>query len=371
LEILLGLRQKMIKSQDLFLQYQTIKDEIDDAIESVMRTSDFVLGNATSTFETSFATYIGTKYCIGVGNGSDAIELVLNCLEIGVGDEVIIPNLTYVATASSVVNVGATPILVDVDDSGTINYEELEKMITSKTKAVLVVHLYGNPANLERILEICYKYNIYLIEDAAQAHGAKFGEKKVGSIGIAGTFSFYPGKNLGAYGDGGAIVTNSPLLAEKIQRLRNHGRLSKFDHEFVGRNSRLDGIQAAILTVKLRYLDLWNKKRNDNSKFYDENLKEITNIDFVNSNKYGESVFHQKILITSHPSQLSDYLRDDKIQTSFHYPYTISELKGFENAKIFKMSNKISKFGLSLPIGEHLTVDELKTITNRIKSFFD
>jgi dTDP-4-amino-4,6-dideoxygalactose transaminase len=361
----------MIKAQDIFWQYQSIKNEIDEAIERVIATSDYVLGNATSDFESSFANYIGTKYCVGVGNGSDAIELVLTCLEIGVGDEVIIPNLTYVATASSVVNIGAKPILVDVDDSGTINYEELEKLITSKTKAVLVVHLYGNPANLEKILEICDKYNIFLIEDAAQAHGAKFGKKKVGSIGTAGTFSFYPGKNLGAYGDGGAIVTNSPLLAEKIKRSRNHGRLSKFDHEFIGRNSRLDGIQAAILTVKLRYLDLWNKKREENSNYYDQNLKEITEIEFLNSNKYGQSVFHQKVLISSNSKKLSNYLRDENIQTSLHYPYIISELKGFENTQIFTMANKISKHGISLPIGEHLTIEELEIITDRIKSFFD
>jgi dTDP-4-amino-4,6-dideoxygalactose transaminase len=265
--------------------------------------------------------------------------------------------------------VGARPVLVDVDDSGTIDYEEIEKHLTKNTKAVIVVHLYGNPANLKKILEVCNDNKLYLIEDAAQGHGAMYGNQKVGSLGTAGTFSFYPGKNLGAFGDAGAIVTNSSSLMEKIKRLRNHGRLSKFDHNFVGRNSRLDGIQASILDVKLKYLDLWNKKRKENSRFYENQLRGVPNIDFVNSNKYGESVFHQKILLTEKPNLLADYLKDLGIQTAFHYPYTISELHGFVSNGSFPLSNKISKKGISLPIGEHLTEKELILIVESIRSY--
>ena len=354
---------------DLNFQHEIIKNELNEAINLVIQDKQFILGKSVTEFEEDFANYLGVNYCVGVGNGSDAIELILKALDIGQGDEVILPSLTYVATASAVLNVGGIPKLVDVDDSATLGIENLEMALTSKTKAIIAVSLYGNPANLESLIKFCDNQSIFLIEDAAQAHGASINNRKVGSFGIASSFSFYPGKNLGAYGDAGAVATNSKEIFNKIKRLRNHGRLSKYDHELIGRNSRLDSIQAAVLSVKLPYLDSWNYQRKLNARKITIDLQKLESIKILNNEKFGTSVFHQFILISRRKKELRKFLEMNGVQTGQHYPYILNELNGLKSDEIFINSKEISEYGLSLPVGEHLSHNDLDYISTKIIDF--
>lgn len=267
---------------DLKSQYQSIKKEINSAIKKVILSSQFIQGEEVKKFEEEFANYLGTEYCIGVNSGTDALILGIRALEIENGSEIIVSANTFIATALGVSENSLKPVFVDIDEQDYgINLADLKRKINSRTKAIILVHLYGQPDKIDEVKEIIKKTGkkIYLIEDACQAHGAKYKGKRVGNFGIFSAFSFYPGKNLGAYGDGGAIVTNDKKLAEKIKLLREYGQKKKYYHESLGINSRLDSIQAAILRVKLKYLDKWNKKRQEHAFLYNkliqENIPEI------------------------------------------------------------------------------------------------
>ncbi|MBI3038562.1 DegT/DnrJ/EryC1/StrS family aminotransferase, partial [bacterium] len=267
---------------DLKAQYFSIKEEIDKAISAVLQESAFIGGRYLKSFEQNFAGYLGLKHCIGVGNGTDAISIALRSLGVKKDDEVITVANSFIATSEAISLTGAKVKFVDCDPKTyNIDVDKIESIVTGKTKAIVPVHLYGQPANMTAILEIAKKYNLFVVEDAAQAHGAKYNDRKIGTFGDCACFSFFPGKNLGAYGDAGAIVTNNDELAMKARMFANHGRVAKYDHEFEGTNSRLDGLQASVLDVKLRHLDDWTEQRRRIAKKYDEELRNIVSTPFV------------------------------------------------------------------------------------------
>jgi dTDP-4-amino-4,6-dideoxygalactose transaminase len=258
---------------DLRAQYRSIKGEIDEAISRVVESAAFVLGPEVEAFEAEFAAYCGARYCVGVNSGTAALQLALQACGVGAGDEVIVPANTFFATAEAVSTAGATPVFVDADPvSYNIDPAKIEAAVTARTRAVIPVHLYGQPADLDAVFEVAARHNLSVVEDAAQAHGAEYKGRRVGALGRAGCFSFYPGKNLGAYGEGGAILTDDPEVARLARLLRDHGSERKYRHEIVGYNFRLEGIQGAILRVKLRHLDRWNELRRAHAARYDELL---------------------------------------------------------------------------------------------------
>ena len=360
-----------IKFLDLKKQYLGIKDEINKAIFEVIENSAFVGGKFVEKFENNFATYLGVKNAIGVGNGTDALEVALWGLNLPKGSEVIVPANTFIATSEAVTRNGLKVRFVDSNKYYQINTKTIEEHITKNTSAIIAVHLYGHPANMKKILEIAKKYNLKVIEDAAQAHGAKIEGKKVGTFGDIATFSFYPGKNLGAYGDAGCVVTDNDALSEKIRKYINHGRSEKYFHEFEGRNSRLDGIQAAVLTIKLKYLDIWLQKRNEVAESY---LQEIKN-PLIQLPKRVDGVYHAWHLFVV---QVEDregfrkYMSLNDIQTGIHYPISLPKLKAYEylhsDSENFKACKEES-FLVSIPIGEHLEESEVSKIISVINNY--
>lgn len=309
-----------IQFVDLQRQYAAIADEIDAAIAAVIRRSAFVGGAFVAQFEQEFAQYCEAEHCIGVANGTDALELSLRALDIGPGDEVITVANTFIATAAAITAVGATPIFVDVDpDTYQLDAQRLPAAITPRTRAILPVHLYGHPADLDAILAIADAHDLHVVEDACQAHGARYRGRRVGAIGDIGCFSFYPGKNLGAYGDGGAVVTNSPDLAARIRQLADHGREDKYRHAVVGRNSRLDGLQAAVLSVKLRHLDRWNEARR---LVAGELTAGLTGSGVITPlvAQGVEPVFHLYVIRTGERERIQRSLAEAGIASGVHYP---------------------------------------------------
>lgn len=354
---------------DLYRQYQSIKTEVDFAIERVIKDSAFIKGKYVESFERAFAEFIGTEHCVGVANGTDAIFVALRCLGIGLGDEVIVPANSFIATSEAVTLAGAVPIFVDCDEYYNIDPKKIEAAITPKTKAIIPVHLYGQPAAMDEILEISKRHNLLVVEDAAQAHGAEYKGKKVGTFGICATFSFYPGKNLGAYGDGGAIVTNDDVLAEKMRMFANHGRKDKYDHKFEGVNSRLDGIQAAILDVKLRHLDDWTEKRRAAAKIYDEGLKDI--VTTPKALLSGAShVYHLYVIQVSERDKVKRLLAEQGIETGIHYPISLPFLEAYRHfghkPEDFPMAAAFAERILSLPLYENLTVEDQRCVMEAV-----
>ena len=293
---------------DLKAQYQSLKSEIDKAIQNVISDCEFIGGKYVKKFESEFANYCKVKYCIGVGNGTDALFISLKALGIGKEDEVITAANSFIATSEAISATGAKVVFVDCHpDYYTIDVSKIEEKITDKTKAIIPVHLYGQPADMYPIIEIANKYNLKVIEDAAQAHGALYKNRKAGSFGDLACFSFYPGKNMGAYGDAGCIVTNNEELSIKCRMLSNHGRVEKYNHEFEGYNSRLDGLQAAILSVKLKYLDEWNEKRRSVAQKYNELLRESILITPKELSGI-ECVYHLYVIRTEQRNELQEFL---------------------------------------------------------------
>ncbi len=288
----------MIPFVDLHAQYLSIKSEIDNAIKECIADTNFIKGKAVSEFERNFADYLGVKYCVGCGNGTDALEIILKALDIGPGDEVIVPALTWISTAEAVTNVGAEPVFVDINPrTYTIDPSKIEEKLTKRVRAIIPVHLYGCPADMNEIGSIADKYGLYIVEDCAQAHGAEYDGKKVGTFGIASAFSFFPSKNLGAFGDAGAIVTNDKEISDLVRKISNHGQLNeKHKHFRIGRNSRLDSIQASILSVKLKYLDQWNDKRQKVASFYLSRLTEKTEFNLPYHEQNKKHVYHLFVL---------------------------------------------------------------------------
>src|SRR3989344_738869 len=306
---------------DLKTQYQALKKEVDLSLAEVLLSGSFIKGEFLERFEKDFAKFVGTKHCIGVASGTDALHLSLVALGIGKGDEVILPVNTFVATAYAVVFTRATPVFVDIDlSTSNIDARLIGEKITKKTKAIIPVHLYGQPAEMDKIVSLAIKNKLFVLEDAAQAHGATYKKKPVGSFGNVAAFSFYPGKNLGAYGDGGAITTNSNKLNKILRQLREYGAKTKYLHQRIGYNSRLDAIQAAILQIKLKYLSDWNKKRQKAASYYDKLLKEIPFIKIPVINKNTTSVFHLYVIRTPKRNSLINHLSMDGIQAGIHYP---------------------------------------------------
>lgn len=357
---------------DLKAQYQDISDELIAAIEKTMRNAQFILGEEVDLFEKEFAQYCGASYCVGVASGTDALHLSLRALGIGPGDEVITAANTFIATAFAISYVGATPVFVDVNpDDFNIDVSLIENAITEKTKAIIPVHLYGQPADMDEIVRLAQRYGFKVIEDACQAHGARYGDQAVGSIGDVGCFSFYPGKNLGAYGDGGSVVTNDPELTEKIRLLRNYGQKVRYIHESVGYNSRLDNMQAAILRVKLRYLEEWNERRRAAAKRYGELL---SNRDIIPLEKPGvRHVYHLYVIRHEHRDELIAALGSQGISCGIHYPLPIVQQEPYRCAKMIPndvpITAQLSKRILSLPMFPELSETQIHTIAQAVNSF--
>jgi len=356
---------------DLKAQYQTIKPEIDAAIHAVIDETAFIRGKYVQKFENDYAKKYGVKHCIGVANGTDAIFISLKMLGIGKGDEVITTAGSWISTSETISMTGATPVFVDIErDYYTIDPTKIEEKITSKTKAILPVHIYGQPANMAAIKKICDDHDLYLIEDCAQAHFAEFQGKNVGTFGDAGTFSFYPGKNLGAYGDAGAVITNDDALAEKIRRFANHGSLHKHDHEFEGMNSRLDGIQAAVLSVKLNYIDEWNKKRYRNAELYTNLLDEIEGLSTPKIRPGVSHIFHVYAVRTQGRDRLAAYLKEQGIETGVHYPVALPFLPAYHylghQKQEFPVASEYQDIILSLPMYPELTETMIEYVARQI-----
>jgi dTDP-4-amino-4,6-dideoxygalactose transaminase len=342
------------------------------AVKRVLDSGVYVLSGEVRSFEEEFAKFCGAKYCIGVANGLEAIQISLMALEIGKGDEVVTTPISAVATTLAILAVGATPVFVDTNENGQINEDLIEKAITKKTKAILPVHLYGQPANVERIRDICKKYNLFLIEDAAQAHGTRLNGKKVGTFGELACYSFYPTKNLGAIGDGGAITTNDPKLAIICSEIRDYGQESKYVHTRFGLNSRLDELQAAILREKLIFLDKDNEMRREIAKKYMDGLRSVKDVEIVLPEKFDDSIFHLFVVKTRKRNELKKYLAGNGIPCLIHYPITIPDQPMFmgmyKNIKIPVARRFVNKI-LSLPCNPFLDDNEIYYISDKVRRF--
>ncbi len=359
---------------DLHAQYTTLQPGIDKAILGLINSTQFILGKDVTTFEKEFASYIGTKHCIAVSSGTEALILALRALEIGVGDEVIIPANTFIATALSVSYVGATPVFVDCDkETWAIDARLIEKAITKRTKAIMPVHLYGQPADMASILLIAKKHKLFVVEDACQAHGARFKGRRVGSIGDIAAFSFYPGKNLGAYGDAGGVTTSNSRLAEKVVLLHNYGQKEKYHHLVKGTNSRMDTIQATILLQKLPHLDKWNKKRLEIAQLYIQGLQGL-HLELPSIAQNRDHIFHLFVIHTKRRDELMDHLHSRSVMAQIHYPVPIHLQKAYKELGHkrgdFPNSEYSAKHELSLPLYAELTKEQIDYVIKSVRSFF-
>lgn len=350
-------------------QYDEIAGEIKAALDRVLTSGWFILGQELASFEEEFAEYIGTQHAIGLNSGSDALLLAVKALSIGPGDEVLTVAHTYISSVDSIVRNGATPVFVDIDpETFCIDPAQIEDKITEKTKAILPVHLYGQPADMTPIMDLAKRHNLFVIEDACQAHGAKYKGTKVGGIGDIACFSFYPVKNLGAYGDGGMVVTNNDELAEKVKMLRNYGQPEKHRHVFVGVNSRLDEMQSAILSVKLRYLDPWNQSRRQIADWYNEHLNGSGLITPVEQD-YAEHVYHLYVVRCKDRDAVQQKLSKCGIHTQVHYPVPVHKQPAYQNLGFdlsLPATEQACREILSLPIHPWLTHDEVRAVADAI-----
>ena len=361
----------MIKALDLKKQYNSIATEIDEAIHDVIQNTAFVGGHYISEFERNFAVYVAAKHCIGVANGTDAIEIAIKALNLPQGSEIIVPANSFISTSEAVTSAGHKVVFCDVnDESANIDINELQQKITPNTKAIIAVHLWGLPSQIIEILEICNEHDLRLIEDCAQAHGARLNGQHVGTFGDVSTFSFYPGKNLGAFGDAGAVITNNQLLADEVRLIANHGRKDKYDHQHEGRNSRLDGLQAAILSVKLKYLDKWIKKRQSIAEVYKRLLPAHMLLQKVSLNT--DHAYHLFVIRTMKRDELKAFLEEKEVQVGIHYPIALPDLDAYAHLGIkgqCEVATKNANRILSLPIGDHLDISEVEQVCEFINQF--
>ena len=363
----------MIYTANPNAQFKSYKKKIEKSISRVLNSKKYILGNEVKNLEKEFSQYIGTKFAIGVANGTDALELALKALNIGIGDEVITVAHTAVATVSAIKSVGADPVIVDINpETYTIDCNQIKKNITKKTKAIIPVHIYGQSVEIDRIQKICKQNNIFLIEDVSQAHGAKFKKKKLGSFGDIACFSCYPTKNLGAIGDAGLITTNSYKYYSKIKMLREYGWTDRYISSINGRNSRLDEIQASILRIKLKNLDKDNLRRIKIAKFYNKNLDENKySLPFVNKNNY--HVFHLYVIKINNRNKLLKYLQSKGVFAGIHYPKPIHLQKAYykkiKTSSNLKNTEFVCKKILSLPIYPELTMLDQKKIVTLLNEF--
>ncbi|HEX5874409.1 MAG TPA: DegT/DnrJ/EryC1/StrS family aminotransferase [Pyrinomonadaceae bacterium] len=355
----------------LFDQYQTIQPEIDAAIKNIITSSAFVGGEEVQLFEREFAAFCDAKACVGVGNGTDALYLTLRALGIGPGDEVITVAHTFIATSEAISSTGATPIFIDVkDDTMLMDPALIEAAITSKTKAIVPVHLYGQSCDMDAIMDIARKHGLRVVEDAAQAHGGRWRGQRVGSMGDAATFSFYPGKNLGAFGDAGAVVSQDEALIEQIRMIANHGRLDKYTHKMEGVNSRLDGLQAAILRVKLRYLDEWNSRRRQIAHAYMEQLAPL-GMSLPIVDERAEAVFHLFVVRVADRERLQSLLKEEGIATGVHYPVPLHLQPAYEHRRSsfdLPATERAAREVVSLPMYPELRQEQIEAVCNAVSA---
>ena len=359
---------------DLKATYRELQLQIDAAYRRMMKSGRFILGREIEAFEEEFARYCGAKYCVGVGSGLDALHLILRGYGIGSGDEVIVPAHTFIATWLAVSYAGATPIPVEPDKrTYNIYPTQIEAAITSRTRAIIPVHLYGLPADMDPILDIANRHNLKVIEDAAQAHGARYKGKRVGNLGDAAGFSFYPVKNLGAFGDAGAVVTNDKQLADHVRMLGNYGSQVKYNHDIKGINSRLDALQAAFLRVKLKHLDQWNKRRQNAARYYLKAMTEIPELTLPFVPQWAEPVWH--LFVVRHPQRdnLQKFLTKSNIGTLIHYPVPphLSEAYADQGCQYgdYPIAETMAVTILSLPMGPHLTENMQAEVISKLKDF--
>lgn len=379
---------------DLRIQYRQIEQEVLPMLTEAMNNAAFVGGPQVSGFEEEFAQFCDSQYCVGVGSGTDALRFALIAAGIGPGDEVItVPN-TFIATTEAISQVGARPVFVDIDpDTYNMAPQKLSAFVEQKcffddstnqlvnqstnrpVRALLPVHLYGQPADMDPIVDLAEKYGLVVIEDACQAHGALYKGRKAGSIGRIGCFSFYPGKNLGAYGEGGAVVTQDESIAQKIRMLRDHGQAKKYYHEFEGYNGRLDAIQAGILRIKLRRLEEWNNARRRNASYYNELLSEVPGVKAPIEADYARSVYHLYVILVENRNELQVFLGEKGVATGLHYPVPLHLQEayrhlGYEEGS-FPVAEQAARKLLSLPMFPELTREQIEYVTTCIKEFMD
>jgi dTDP-4-amino-4,6-dideoxygalactose transaminase len=366
---------------DLKAQFRQIEHEVLPMVKDAMENAAFIGGPQVSGFEAEFAAFCDSKYCVGVNSGTDALRFALLAAGVGPGDEVITVPHTFIATTEAVSQVGARPVFVDIDPK-TYNMDpnRLEEYLKASSlkprpKAVIPVHIYGQPADMDPILEIARKENLVVIEDACQAHGALYKGKKAGSLGIAGCFSFYPGKNLGAYGEGGAVVTQSEDIAGKIRMIRDHGQAKKYYHDVEGYNGRLDAIQAGILRIKLKRLAAWNESRRKNAAHYDQLLSKIRGITIPLQSEHATSVYHLYVILVDDRDGLQKHLGEKGIGTGLHYPVPLHLQKAYANQGYkkgdFPVTEKVASRLLSLPMFAELTREQIEYVADSIKRFMN
>jgi dTDP-4-amino-4,6-dideoxygalactose transaminase len=365
-------KQPQVPFVDLSAQYPTIAPEINEAVAKVIQGTDFILGREVNLFEEEFAAFCEAKYAVGVDSGTSALELALRAYDIGPGDEVITAANTFIASALAISHAGAKPVLVDVDPyTHTIDVAGISKAITSRTRAILPVHLYGHPAHMDPIRQLALKHGLVVIEDACQAHGARYKGKRAGSLGDAAAFSFYPGKNLGAFGDGGMVVTNDREIAKRLEMLRNYGQKEKYHHQFRGYNRRLDTLQAAILRVKLKYLEKWNAARRWNAKLYQEFLDGFGIVTPTEA-AGAESVWHLYVIRTENRDMLRESLLSKGISAGIHYPIPIHLQPAYKDLGHkrgdFPITEAHAQRILSLPMYAELTPESIKYVARCIEA---
>lgn len=358
---------------DLKAQYLSIKSDIDETIAQILQNTSFIGGEPVVQFEKAFAEYIGINHCISCANGTDSLEILLKGMGLGQGDEVIVPAISWISTSEAVSTIGATPVFVDIEpDYYTIDPAKIEEKITEKTKAIIPVHLYGQPANMPAIMAIANKYSLKVMEDCAQAHGASIDGKTVGTWGHCASFSFYPGKNLGAYGDAGAMITNDGELAEKVRRITNHGQLKKHDHQIEGRNSRMDTLQAAVLNVKLKHLKKWTQMRIAHATKYTKLLANAQ-IYLPKIRPSVQHVFHLYVIRSKQRDTLRDFLKKQGVATGIHYPKALPLLPCYKRlgytADDFPVASQFQGEILSLPMYAELNIEQIKYISNKINQY--
>ena len=356
-------------------QHKILKSEILPLISYALDEAAFIGGENVVKFEEEFAEFCKTSYCVGVSSGTDALRFALIAVGIGAGDDVItVPN-TFIATTEAITQVGARPVFVDIDPiTYNMDVSQLEGVVTDKTRAILPVHLYGQPADMDPILEIAERYRLAVIEDACQAHGALYKGRRCGSLGDIGCFSFYPGKNLGACGEGGAVVTNDEELAEKVRMLRNHGQKERYIHEMEGYNGRLDAIQAGILRIKLKKLEKWNEARRQAASYYNEVLSDISFITPPKEAQYAKAVYHLYVILAEKRDELRQFLYSKGIETGLHYPLPLHLQKAYEylgyEKGAFPVAEEAAKRLLSLPVFPEITQGQIEYVADSIRSFY-
>lgn len=365
----------MIPFLELKPTYLELREEMDAAYQRVMNSGWYLLGEETEAFESEFADYVGTKHCVTVGNGLDALRIALEAHGIGPGDEVIVPAHTFIATWLAVSQCGATPVGVDVrQDTANLDPELLETALSNRTKAIIPVHLYGQAADMDPILEFATRHGLTVIEDAAQAHGARYHGRMCGTLGHAAAFSFYPGKNLGAFSDGGAMTTNDDAVARKARMLRNYGSEKRYHHELPGTNSRIDELQAAFLRVKLRHLDEWNARRTSFAELYKSRLSHLAprlSLPFVP--EWSTAVWHLFVVRHEMRDLLQKHLLDHGVQTAIHYPIPPHKSAAYpaHAGSSFPVAEELGVKILSLPCGPHFTAEQITRCADQLVSFVD